>query len=69
MRNISKNDTMMIRVSSIGREIVGFTMDGFSDLNDVMREVCNRLDGFRGLMQLNLRNSTQGWSDTRAIYI
>lgn len=69
MHTISATDIMMIRVSSTGRHIFDFCSEGFSSLNDVIREVYQRLGSSRGLHELSVRNSTQGWSSTRALYL
>lgn len=68
MHNISLSDLMMVRATSMGRVIADFNATGFSDVKEVLRETCSRIQNVRGIVQLSLRNSTQGWATRHALY-
>lgn len=53
----------------MGRVVADFNATGFSNLTDVMHEVCRRVSDARGMIELSLRNSTRGWTTRRALYI
>lgn len=69
MHNISLHDTMMVRATAMGRVVADFCASGFCDITSVLRETCSRLGDARGIVELSLRNSTQGWTTRRALYI
>ncbi len=69
MQTLSFQDTLMIRATAMGRVVADFNATGFSNLTDVMHEVCRRVSDARGMIELSLRNSTRGWTTRRALYI
>ncbi len=68
MHSISLSDIMMVRATAMGRVVADFNATGFSDIKQVLRETCSRITDTRGIVQLSLRNSTQGWTTRHALY-
>ncbi|MDE6311750.1 MAG: hypothetical protein K2L96_08060 [Muribaculaceae bacterium] len=68
MHTISLSDLMMVRATAMGRVVADFNASGFSDIRDVLKATCERITDTRGIVQLSLRNSTQGWTTRHALY-
>ena len=69
MNAISLHASMMVRATAMGRVVADFCASGFSDISEVLTHACRRIGTGRGIVELSLRNSTQGWTTRRALYI
>lgn len=59
----------MISASSCGREILRISLSGVESLAAVMREVSRRCSRFNGLLEIALRNTSQGWALRQNLYL
>lgn len=67
MKTIKSTDIVFATVISRGRTVARVTLSGMTSVNDVMLNLSQRLAGLKGLMTLQLRNFTQGWSSRSAL--
>lgn len=58
----NENDNLCCRLLTIGRELLELRLTGIKSLADIYRIVRSRLEGVRGIITLNVRNVTQGWT-------
>jgi hypothetical protein len=72
---INTSDIIFATVTLHGREIAAFRFSGVSTLAEVLKQVrnaavgCINLVSHIGLVSVNLRNSTQGWSLARSLFL
>lgn len=62
MKTVNTTDILFATVISRGRTVAKITLSGMSSIADIMAELAGRLSGAKGLLTLQLRNYTQGWS-------
>lgn len=60
-------DTIYATVRSGHETLVKLTLSGFGSIAEVMKSICARLTGVAGLVTVELRNSTLGWLERRAV--
>ena len=68
MKAFGENDTIFASATRMGQEIFNIRICGVSSMEslmDAMRQECRR---GMGLLNVRLRNMTQGWTQTLALY-
>ena len=60
-------DTIYATVRSGHETLVKLTLSGFGSIAELMKSICSRLTGVAGLVTVELRNSTLGWLERRAV--
>ena len=68
MITVDNKDKMMIRATMMGTVVADFCSTGFTCVNDVIREVFSRVE-CSGIVEVSLRNASQGWSTRQALYV
>jgi hypothetical protein len=72
---INTSDIIFATVTLHGREIAAFRFSGVTTLAEILKQVRNAAIGcvnrvsHVGLVNVNLRNSTQGWSLARSLFL
>lgn len=69
MAKISFNDIVMATATLRGTKVASFTSSGFNSMEELIRAVACSVGASIGMIDLDLRNSTQGWRERRSIYI
>lgn len=65
---ITITDKLFITVCLNGKSLLNISISGFSSLKDVMQYLHYKLTAYVGkLLILQLRNSTQGWCQTKSM--
>lgn len=62
LRTISKSDNIFITLIAAGRTIKTIVSRNFSNLNEVIKMASMGCGNHRGLVQLGVRNQSQGWN-------
>lgn len=58
--SVTVSDVVFVNVAACGRNLVSFTLKGNSSTDELMSALRGMLAGYKGLLSVNLRNSTQG---------
>lgn len=70
MATISLNDIIFATATFRGSEIVSLSLSGLTSLSELLAELRRRIGTtVKGLVTVSLRNRSQGWSQTRALYM
>lgn len=69
MANISLNDNLFVSVSLLGRQFCSFMSCGIGSVEDIIEKVRSLPGAPRGLITLDVRNSSKGWSESRSFYL
>ncbi len=69
MATISSSDNLFATATIMGRQIFNFCGSGIDSLSELIGRIRAASTSSRGLVTLTVRNSTQGWSQSRAFYI
>lgn len=62
MKAISSSDNLFVTVMHMGRTILSTSFCGADSLSAVTRRISTSLPDGTGLVNIRLRNSTQGWA-------
>ncbi len=62
MKAININDVIFATVSQHGCVLASLTLSGVTSLSDVMKHLRASVSGVVGMVTLQLRNMSQGWS-------
>lgn len=69
MKTISCTDIIFARVSMCGRMVASLCLSGISSLNELYQQIRRELGSRLGLVTVQLRNGSQGWTDRRHVLI
>ncbi|MDO4319613.1 MAG: hypothetical protein Q4C34_03460 [Bacteroidales bacterium] len=69
MATISHSDTVFASASVRGIEFCNLQGTGFTGFGDIIDRVRRHPQARPGMIMLTVRNSSQGWSHTRAFYL
>ncbi|MBD5213640.1 MAG: hypothetical protein HDS75_02290 [Bacteroidales bacterium] len=61
--NMNIEDTIFATIRKAGNTLGRHTLSGFDSVGAVLRELCGMHSGVRGLVTIELRNGTLGWSE------
>lgn len=67
MATINYTDTLFATISQRGNILATLRLVGMSSFADIVREIRSSTGTAAGLINLSLRNSTQGWSRNSAL--
>ncbi len=62
MGTIHSSDVIFATLIQHGRQIGSYRLSGISSLSDIINDVRNRAARVTGIVTLQLRNGTQGWT-------
>lgn len=62
MAKIDYTDILFVSVSQQGRSLAQMTISGIRSVKELMQRLRQTLHQYSGLLTVQLRNSTQGWS-------
>lgn len=62
MGTINTNDIIFATVIQHGRQIASFRLSGINSISDIIKSVRGMVARVPGLVTLQLRNGTQGWT-------
>ena len=66
-QTMSPSDLIMASLECNGKELVRFSQNNFSSIDEVVRAAFSAAGHFAGLARLTVRNATQGWSRAIAL--
>ncbi len=69
MGTINSSDIIYATLSQHGRQLASFRFSGLTSFADIVRQLRRTMSGSLGLVNLRLRNSSQGWSHDRPLII
>lgn len=69
MGTINSSDIIYATLSQHGRQFATFRFSGLTSFAEIVRSVRRAVTSRRGMVTLNLRNSSQGWSHNRALIL
>ncbi len=69
MATISSSDNLFASASIMGEQIFNFVGTGVASLGELISKVRNSPMARPGMVTLTIRNSSQGWSQSRAFYL
>lgn len=64
MKIFGSNDIVFARATRMGRELFNLRLSGVASMESVLDLVRQDSAGLMGLVNLTVRNVTQGWSST-----
>lgn len=67
MTKISNTDIIFATVTAGGRQISNLRLSGFTSLQQLMCHIISTIGRQMGLITLQLRNLTQGWTSRQAV--
>lgn len=69
MATISSTDILFATASVMGKQFFNFCGAGISSLAELIGRVRNESACHRGMVTLTIRNTSQGWSQSKAFYL
>ena len=60
---IYSDNTIFATVRKAGMTVACHTLSGFDSVGDVVKELCGMHRGVGGLVTIELRNGTMGWTE------
>lgn len=69
MATIHASDTLFASATIMGRQVFNFAGSGIESLSDLINKVRSAPGMITGLVTLIVRNSSQGWSQSRDFYL
>lgn len=69
MATISLTDIIFATVTLRGRVLAQIRINGVSSYSEILSRVLGKLKGLRGLITVDLRNSSQGWTARRSLMV
>lgn len=69
MATINPSDIIFATIKQHGRILHTLQFSGVLSFSELMKQILNALSSVKGLITLNLRNGSQGWSQQRAIML
>lgn len=67
MKTITRTDILFAVVRRMGRTVYNSRLTGYESMADVLRDVHDALSGIGGIVTLQLRNGSQGWSGSHVM--
>lgn len=69
MAHITNTDILHASLSINGTEITHQCLSGITNLNELMRIIRHYAGTTTGLANLNVRNASQGWTESASLYL
>lgn len=69
MATINSSDIIFATIKQHGRILHTLQFSGVLSFSELMKQILNALSTVKGLVTLNLRNGSQGWSQQHAIML
>jgi hypothetical protein len=69
MATINTSDTIMASAIHMGKTLATVNASGFASFGDVVAVLRAKAGTVAGMISINLRNFSQGWTEKRALYI
>ncbi|MBP3536773.1 MAG: hypothetical protein J6J93_04450 [Muribaculaceae bacterium] len=69
MATVTFTDLVQASATFEGRTVARIAASGFNSINEVLLAVRHAAGGITGLLELSVRNATQGWRQERSLYI
>ncbi len=66
MKTFSINDVIFARVTMMGHELLNLRLSGIASMSALLHRIRQELGSCLGMISLNIRNLSQGWSQTCA---
>lgn len=69
MGKISFNDIIFATATIRGEVAANLRLSGLKSMSDVIKAIKGEIGSTNGLLTISLRNMTQGWSGSKAVYM
>lgn len=69
MATISSSDNLFATASVMGHQFFNFAGNGIASFAELVSRIRNHPFAPKGMVTLTVRNSSQGWSQSRAFYL
>lgn len=69
MATISSSDNLFATASIMGRQFFNYAGCGIESISELISRVRNHPLATKGMVTLTVRNSSQGWSQSRSFYL
>lgn len=69
MKTINLSDTLFVTLTQFGSVVINFSICGITSMAELLMAVRKKMSGRAGIVTMNLRNRTQGWSRTEALLL
>lgn len=69
MGTINNSDIIFATIIRNGRQIASLQLSGISSLADIIRHIRAKISSTPGILTLQLRNGSQGWTHCRPCMI
>ena len=69
MKIFGTNDVIFARASVMGRELLNIRICGAESMKELLSAIRRQLGEYIGLISLQIRNLTQGWTQQRTYVI
>ncbi len=69
MKTFGSNDIVFARASVMGRELLNVRICGAESMSALISAIRRQLGSYIGMVSLQIRNLTQGWSHQRTYVI
>lgn len=65
MKTFGTNDVIFARATMMGRELLNIRICGAMSMTELMQAIRQQLGSFMGMVNVQIRNLTQGWAQQR----
>lgn len=69
MTSIHSSDLVLASAIYGGRTLATLSGTGFESITDVLKAIRASLGSFAGLIELTVRNASQGWRQRRSMFV
>lgn len=69
MTKITPLDRLFVTIFQKGIASYATELTGVNSFSDIVSHMRSHLPGISGMTTISVRNSTEGWSDTRSVFM
>jgi hypothetical protein len=69
MANIDSNDVVFATITQRGSTLASLKLSGITSMTHLLQYIRNYVSSLKGIATLVVRNSSQGWTSTQALYM
>ena len=69
MGTINSSDIIFATLTQRGNQVATFRFSGLTSIADIIKQIRTNVRNCIGMVTLQLRNGTQGWSQSRSLLL
>jgi hypothetical protein len=69
MANIHSDDVVFATITQRGSTLASLKLSGITSMTHLLQCVCSSVSSLKGMATISVRNSSQGWTATQALYM